>query len=203
MSRDETTWAPGLAALPGVSYAPPEGTSAPVRDRAEAPAINEFEFDGEVHRSLSWTIRDGSTSASPASRHAAGRDPSAPTENLLRHLHDGLAKSGTPSDYHFAIQNVIDELWRRRKDDPRAVSAIEPLCLADISLVEAYRDSFRSGDRYYATTSMDLLVTLYENAGDLDAAVTLARRVDPFLNGTGDLDRLEAKRDRLAQEDAP
>ena len=51
-------------------------------------------------------------------------------------------------------------------------------------------------------TSTRLLVKLYENAGDLDAAVALARRVDAFLNGTGDVGRLEAKQARLADEEA-
>ena len=198
MTNDETTWAPGLAALPGVSYMPPAGATS--ARGGPTPTVTEYEFDGEVHRSLSWETTGGATSASPASRY--GADPDAPTGDLIRNLHQALAEPGTPSDYHFAIQGVIDALWKRRRDDPQAVSAIEPLCLTDISIVEAYPDTFRTGERYYSMTSMDLLVTMYENAGDLDAAVALARRVDPFLNGRRDLERLEAKRARLADESA-
>ena len=204
MSRDETTWSSSLGSMPGVSYTPPPGLRRPATTgRGATPTVSEFEFDGEVHRSLSWKTRDGSTSASPASRHFSNQRGSASsTPDLLHELHEGLAKPGTPSDYHFAIQHVIDELWRRRKDDPQAISETEPLCLTDISIVEAYPDSFRSGGSYYAMTSTRLLVKLYENAGDLDAAVALARRVDAFLNGTGDVGRLEAKQARLADEEA-
>ena len=124
-------------------------------------------------------------------------------EALLGELHRGLLKPGTPSDYHFAIQHVIDELWRRRRSDPDAIHPLEALCLLDIAVVEAYPNAFRSGGSFYGMTAPALLVRLYENAGDLDMAVALARRVDPFLNGTGELDRLEAKRDLLAQEHAP
>ena len=134
MSTDEATWAYGLAALPGASYVPPAG--APLMQGCATPTASERECNGAIRRSLFWKTEGGSTSASPASRHAADQVPDAPTADLLWDLHDGLAKSSTPSDYHFAIQRAIDALWKRRRDDLQAVSDIEPLCLTDISIVE-------------------------------------------------------------------
>lgn len=197
------TWAPGLAELPRVDYTPPKGTRVPRVSGGTTPTVVVFGQDDE-HRSLSWTTTDGSTSASPASRHAANApDEDASTDALLRHLHAGLQLPGVPSDYHFAIQRVIDALWSRRTKDPGAISAMEPLCRADVSLVKAYPDAFRSGDRFCSMSSMHYLVDLYEKAGDLDAALDAARLVEPFLYASEDVARLEAKIAVLREEDAP
>lgn len=202
---EDGTWSPSLSELGGIIYSPPEGIQAPRLDRAHAaPDVSSFEFDDGERTYLSWRTRDGSTSASPASRHfATAPDDEAPIEEIVRHLHEGLCLPGTPSDYHFALQRVIDALWKRRRTDPEAVAPLEGLCLLDIAIVEAYPDPFRTGDRFVSMTSTHLLVSLYEHAGDLDAALTLARRVDPFLNGTGEVERLEEKRSRLAEEETP
>ena len=200
---NDVTWALSLAKLPGVDYTPPSGTRTPRVSGGTTPAIGRFGPD-DAHRSLSWATAGGSTSASPASRHAAnapGEDAS--TDALLRHLHAGLALPGVPTDYHFAIQRVIDALWSRRTKDSGAVSAMEPLCRADVSLVRAYPDAFQSGDRFYAMSSMHHLVDLYENAGDLDGALDAARLVEPFLHASNDVARIEAKIAMMREEDAP
>lgn len=196
------TWVPSLRELEAVRYSPPAGIQAPRLSRDQAiPKVSSYEFDGEERTYLSWKTRDGSTSASPASRHSAtDSDDDSTIEEMVRHLHEGLCLPGTPSDYHFAIQRVVDALWKRRRSDPKAVGPLEELCLLDIAIVETHPDSFRTGDRFVSMTSTRLLVSLYEHAGDLDAAVALARRVDPFLNGTGEIERLEEKRNRLTEE---
>lgn len=202
---DEGIWAPSIADLPGVTYTAPSGITRPRVPKGQAtPQVSQHEYDGESRSWLSWKTRGGTTSASPASRHFSNqRGKASSVEAILDELHQGLLKPGTPSDYHFALQHVIDELWRRRRSDPTAIPPLEALCLLDIAVVEAFPSAFRSGESFYAMTAPRLLVRLYENAGDLDAAVTLARRVDPFLNGTGELDRLEAKHVLLCQEEAP
>lgn len=200
---NDTTWAPSLADLPGVDYTPPKGTRTPRVSGGTTPTAISFGQDDE-HRSLSWKTTNGSTSASPASRHlASAPDEDAPTDELLRHLHAGLQLPGVPTDYHFAIQRIIDALWSRRTKDSGAISAMEPLCRADVSLVRAYPDAFRSGDRFYAMSSMHHLVDLYENAGDLDAALDAARLVEPFLYASESVARLETKIAVLREEDAP
>ena len=200
--NDDGTWAPSLADLPGVEYVPPEGTGRPrLAAGHAAPRVSHHEYDGSARAWLSWETRDGSTSASPAQRYFSERPADeGPTSEVVRRLHEGLALPGTPSDYHFAIQRVIDALWKRRRTDPEAVVPIEGLCLLDIAIVEAYPGPFRAGDRFVSMTSTRLLVSLYERAGDLDAAVALARRVEPFLGGADEVERLEEKRGRLAEE---
>ncbi len=200
----DTVWSPGLARLPGVTYSPPPGVSLPRSQRAATPRVSRYEFDGEIHGSLSWDTRGGSTSASPAARHFSdppGRD--APAHTILQQLHAGLSLPGTPSDYHFAIQRALDALWSRRRDDPEAVAALEGLCLLDIEIVEAYPDAFRTEHGFYALTAPRLLIQLYEGAGDLEAALATARRVAPLLNGTADVEGLQARLARLHEEDAP
>ena len=201
---DDGTWAPGLAHLPGIDYVAPPGTRPPrLSPNHATPRVSHHEFDGQSRCWLSWETREGSTSASPAQRHGATRPEAMDSASeILAHLHAGLALPGTPNDYHFAIQHAIDELWKRRKTDAAAILPIEGLCLLDIAIVEAYPTPFRSGDRFVSMTSTRLLVSLYEHAGDLEAAIELARRVDPFLNGMGEIERLEAKRDRVEQEES-
>ena len=200
---DTRTWAPTLADLEGVEYDPPRGIRTPqLQPKHSKPRVSRHTFDGRERVSLMWDTLSGSTSASPAARHFSNHQGETPaTDALLRELHTGLALPGTPSDYHFAIQHVIDALWKRRKEDVMSIRAVEELCLLDIGIIEAYPDAFQSGGRFYTMTSMSLLVRLYEHAGDLDAALATARRVDPFLNGTGDVDRLEAKRNLIAEEE--
>lgn len=202
--HDDSTWAPGLHRLPGVDYTPPPGTPVPSERQSATPRVSRHEFDGEVHTSLSWDTRGASTSASPASRHfSEQRGREAPAADILCQLHAGLVLPGTPSDYHFAIQHALDALWARRRDDPDAVKALEGLCLLDVAIVEAYPDAFRTDHGFHAMTAPDLLVRLYEGAGDLEAALAAARRVDPLTNGRADVEGLEDRLARLREEDAP
>lgn len=69
-------WYRRLADVPGVYCA---GTSAIDRTKLDGydfePEVHEFEFDGKLHRSLSWpSAGGGSTSASPVHQRAFDRD---------------------------------------------------------------------------------------------------------------------------------
>lgn len=202
--QDEPTWSDGLANLPGVGYRPPPGVRPPRLPRSQlVPRVGRHEFDGDRHVSHDWATDGGSTSASPASRYFSGRDAPVTTREVLDRLHAGLALPGTPSDYHFAIQHAIEAVWKRRHTDPDAAAVVERLCLLDLHLVEAYPDPFRSGGSFAVIHAARLLVQLYEGAGDLEAALAAARRVEPMLNGTQDVTRLEGKLRLMHEEELP
>lgn len=205
---DETTWTPRLAELPGVGYVPPENIDRPsLKAGAATPEIHRHDFDGKEHVSLWWTTPEGGTSASPASRWFSQHEPmEAKTDEILDYLYRGLECPGTPSDYHFAIQNTHEALWKHRREDPAAVQAVERLCLLDLALVEAYPDMLRleyDGEvRYAAILAFERLIKLYERAGDIEAALDVARRAQRFGQDRGALERLEAKINALRAEEA-
>ncbi len=197
---DDGTWAPSLADLPGVEYVPPEGTRQPrIAAGYATPRVSHHEYDGSSHVWLSWEARDGPTSASPAQRYFSEQTAAeGSTSEVILRLHQGLALPGTPTDYHFAIQNVIDALWKRRRTDPEAVVPIEGLCLLDIAIVEAHR--FKENMPLAANLAVRTLIRMYEGAADFDAALEVARRSLPYWIDNGDIERLEEKRERLAEE---
>ena len=198
--KDDSTWAPCLAELPGIEYVPPEGVGRPrLATRHATPRVSHHEYDGSASAWLSWETRDGSTSASPAQRYVSEwPTDEAPTPEVVRHLHAGLALPGTPSDYHFAIQHVIDALWKRRRTDPEAISPIEGLCLLDTAIVEAHR--FKENMPLAPNLAIRTLIKMYEGAADFDAALEVARRSLPYWMDNGDIERLEEKRGRLTEE---
>jgi len=195
-------WVSSLKQLSGVTYSPPKWSSAPRLKRVHAvPRVSSYEHDDQKRAHLSWQTEEGSTSASPSQRHfGTWPDAEAPVADSLHHLHAGLLLPGTPSDYHFAIQHCIGVLWKRRRTDPEAIPPLESLCLLDIAIVEAHPDFFRVGEHFVAISSARLLISLYEHAGDLDAALSLARRVSPLQHGNKELERLEKKQRRFAEE---
>lgn len=205
---DEIIWAQRLAELPGVGYEPPENIARPaLKAGAAPPEVHRHTFDGKEHVSLWWKTPQGGTSASPAARWFSQRElGEAETDKILSYLYQGLECPGTPSDYHFAIQNAHEALWRRRKENPGAVQAVERLCLLDLSLVEAYPDMLRleydEDVRYATILAFERLIKLYERAGDIEAALEVARRAQRFGQDRDAVERLEAKINALRAEEA-
>lgn len=206
--KDEPIWTRCLAELPGIEYLRPENIEQPrLKARAATPEIHRHTFDGKEHFSLWWATPEGGTSASPASRWFSRREPGKVSiEETLDNLYHGLEYPGTPSDYHFAIQNTHEVLWKRRGEDPAAVSAVERLCLLDLRLIEAYPNMLRleydEEARYVVVWAFERLIKLYERAGDIEAALDVARRAQRFGQDGGAVERLEAKIDALRAEAA-
>ena len=205
---DETIWVRRLAELAGVGYVPPENIDKPrLQAGAAKPEICRYDFDGKEHVSLSWTTPQGSTSASPSSRWFSQYEPEeVGIGEFINYLYRGLELPGTPSDYHFAIQSAHTALWKRRSEDPAAVQAVEHLCLLDLALVEAYPDmlqlEYDAEVRYAAILAFERLIKLYERAGDIEAALDVARRAQLFGQERGAVERLEAKINALRSEEA-
>lgn len=139
------------------------------------PSIRRFSFDDEVTESLTWESGDGETSQSPASQHVGtSTDPARAVLTLA----ETLELPGEPDDYHFAIQQTVEELRRNADVDPTTLNLVEHLCWYDIHLAYAAPDALsvvRDGERqWYRMTTVSTLVRLYEREGALREAAQVA-----------------------------
>lgn len=192
-------WYRRLADVPGVSYA---GSSTVDRTKLDGhdfePEVHEFEFDGKVHRSLSWPSAGGdSTSASPVHQRAFGGDK-ASTHVELRRLEETLELPGELSDYHFAIQGTAQTVFDGRRQDFSFLEEVERLCLLDITLIEAHPKvaEYEPG-KFFRVVGYELLMRLYEGEGYFAEALEVAER-SARLGQEYALDRAERLRSRLA-----
>jgi hypothetical protein len=189
-------WFRRFGDIPGVSYETPAGI-----DRGRLPQANARPtietYDGE--RYMYWPGEEGSdtisTSSSPAHGRAFGPDLAGlPTAAVLGHLSETLELPGEPADYHFAIQHVLDVLWKRRRTEPGVLTTVERLAWLDLGLAEARPDAVSfdmDGHRKFAAIqAFQVLITLYEREGALREALEVAGLALRY-------DQQQAKRDEL------
>jgi hypothetical protein len=197
-----TEWFRGLAEVPGVSY-----TSDPSVDRSKltgydaVPRREHFVIDGKREESLWW----GNGSASPAHLFSSQGLERPTRETLLRRLRETLELPGVASDYHFAIQSCVTELWKLRRDDPEIHAAVEDLCWLDIRLIEAQPQTIsfeRDGETlYYRVLAFGHLINLYEHEGSLREALDVAERAARFGQCEADVHRIAEEIRAVEAED--
>ncbi len=193
-------WFRRLADVPGVPY---EGSLSIDRSKLDGydsePTVSEFEFGGEVHRSLHWATPEGSTSASPVHRRAfAAKDAASPGAELRR-LEETLELPGTLSDYHFAIQGTCQAVFDQRRRDFALLEEVERLCWLDVALIEAHPGvaEYEPG-KFFRVVGYELLMRLYEGEGYFAEALEVAER-STRLGQEYSLARAERLRTRLAE----
>jgi hypothetical protein len=198
-------WFRRLAEIPGVQYNTPQGINRlHLPDHNLVPELHSYDFDGRRHESLYWQTREGSTSASPAhSWQTKSRPGESSAQTALRQLYETLELPGEPSDYHFAIQNCNETLWKYRREEPWVVEHIEWFCWLDIQLLEACPEAItfdREGEIQYANVlAFYRLISLYEKEGYLTEALEVARRAVRFNQSQPDFESLQ---ERIAQLEA-
>ncbi len=192
-------WYRRLADVPGVGYlASAQVDRGGLTGHDAVPKVSVYEFDGERKESLSWSLPNGTTSASPAQRHATA-EQNEPTPALLRRVRETLELPGEPSNYHFALLNACEELWQRRRESPHLFEELEDLCLLDIRLIEAQpqivTNTYGNGPDFFQVPAFGRLIQLYEREGFLHEALKIAERAEHF----GQMGvRLQELRDRVA-----
>lgn len=176
-------WFPRFGDIPGVTYTTPPGIDRHRLHGADArPEVVRYAADGE---GLSWPRQEGSTSASPAHERAFGSDLSQlSTTAVISHLSETLELPGEATDYHFAIQGVLEALWRRRRTEPAVLTHVEHLAWLDIDLI-------RARPIYYRILAFQYLITLYEREGAWRDALDVAELSVHF-------GQQQPKRDELA-----
>lgn len=176
-----TQWYARFGDIPGVNYVTPPGIDRTKLKAAGArPSVSRFQDqDGTTVETLSWDTPGGPTSASPAHELTFGVElKKKTTAKLLLYLYELLELPGEPSDYHFAIQNVIEELWRRRRDDPGVLADIESLSWLNIQFIQAHpatvKDEYSDEPSFYAVRAFARLLSLYEREGAWRDALAVA-----------------------------
>ncbi len=172
-------WYVRFGDIPGVEYSMPPGIDARrLPGFGLTPEVQRLVFDGVERVSLSWPTRDGTTGQSPAAGHAIS-EQELDGAGTLRNLAESLELPGDPSDYHFAIQQILGRLWHLSKDDPGLLSDLERLAWLDLSLTRAEPAFFysdRDGTRqWYRFTGLGLLIRMYEREGAWNEALEVAR----------------------------
>jgi len=189
-------WFRRFADIPGITYTPASPIArTSLLGHDATPTVESFTMDGEHHTSLTWEIPNGTTSMSPAKQHDR---PDDSTPALLRYIDEVLELPGEASDYHFALQNVIETLWKRH--EPPTLSDIERLCWANINLIEAAPEAIQvddaEGERSFVGVQVFfILMRIYQREGFLVEAVKVAKLAHRFGQGDDDLQEL---RERLA-----
>ncbi len=199
-------WFRRLADIPDIGYLGDSRVQRSALPEWDAvPEIVTHTFDGQQHTLLSWPTKEGATSASPVSRYATITEaptPVTPTTQLLRHLSEALELPGTTSDFHFALQNCIEQLWKRRREEPGVVPEIERLCLLDLALIDNHPKSITNEvgrePKYFLVHAFGHLIQLYERDGYLADALAVARRATRYEQDV----KLEAIEARLALVEA-
>jgi len=147
-------WFRRFGDIPGVTYEPPSGVDRRRLSGHDAvPETQVFDFEGKRRETLRWPAGGGGGSASPAHGRAFGDSRDASTADLLKNVYQGLELPGEPSDYHFLIQGCADELWGRRRQEPKVLGEVEKLCWLDVQLIQArpdaVSDKFGEEPRFY------------------------------------------------------
>ncbi|MFF4576291.1 hypothetical protein [Streptomyces sp. NPDC001410] len=188
-------WFERMAAIPGVRFTGSPGIAREAL--AEAHVRPQMSY-----ASLMWPTAEGSTSATPASRHvpveAIGAD-------LVTRAWEALELPGEAMDYHFVLQGAVDRLWSGRRSYPDGLELLEVFALLDLELMEAAPQavSFDTGPvpaSFVHVTSVPRLVMLLEREGALTDALEVARRLAPFGQGEDSVARLSEKIGALAAE---
>jgi hypothetical protein len=201
-------WFRRFAEVPGVKYSgAPSVNRSRLPEHNATPEISTFRFEGKQHISIMWPTSEGSTSASPAHRWQTQPRPNETKgQTTLRQLHETLELPGIVSDYHFAIQNCHQALWKQRRDEPWVLAEIERLCWLDIQLVEV-QPAFAALERedttqFIAILAFGQLIRLYEREGNLYEALAVAHRAERFNQGKIYLENLQPRIAQLESEGA-
>ncbi len=206
---DVIDWFPRLADIPNIGYASSPGVNRPrLPGHGAKPRVEVSQSDSGRRESIWWPSRDGEGSASPVKQYLS-RAPEIrdePSEALIKRLREALELPGQPSDYHFAIQSCIEELWawKRRRVEPWLLGEIEQFCWIDIQLVEEMPHiivfEYRGQQLYARVTAFDHLIQLYEREGFVEDALGVARRATRFYPDFPKLQELEQRVAQLASE---
>ncbi|MFF1872608.1 hypothetical protein [Kitasatospora herbaricolor] len=191
-------WFERMAAIPGLSFA---GSPGVVR----AAVAGASDRPDESYGSPMWPTAEGSTSATPASRHVPAE---ARGEALTTRVWEALEIPGSAMDYHFVLQDAVGRLWDSRRTDPGGLELLEVFALLDLELMEAAPEavSFDSVDdattprSFVRVTSVPRLISLLEREGAFTEAFALAGRLARFGQGEDVTARLSEKRGALAAE---
>jgi hypothetical protein len=199
------TWFRCLAEVPGSGYPGDPARRSRLRERDAVPEVMTFSLGGERVVSLSWPSPEGRTSASPVHRLAFGDHQNESSAQARERVLTALELPGEIMDYHFAMQGVLDLLYKRRRAEPQHLPFVEWLAWLDVQLVEAHSKLFRISpgkEEYFAITAFDLLVGLYEREGYLHDALAAAERFVRFQRDTETVAELRARVAQLRAEHA-
>ncbi len=176
--RDRTRWYANFAAIPGVRYKPFVSVNLKkLQGIGARPKVERYNFDGKQHDSVMWrTMDEGYTSASPAKQHTLVLSDPTPAD-ILTHLSEVLELPGTASDYHFALQEAHESLWRHRKAEPSLYTVIETICRLDVLLVTLTGHEMY-GDSPFAVLAFNRLADMYENEGQLHEALAVYEQAE-------------------------
>jgi hypothetical protein len=208
-------WFKRMGDIPGIAYDPPVAVDRSKLQGHDAVArVARYEFDGDINESLRWGADDApdedfGAGASPAHAVAfGGLDAEMETSALLKRLWEGLELPGQPSDYHFAVQGVAQNLTSRRAREPEVLEWVEYLCLLDVRLVQACPDAITNtfgGDeaarRFYSVPTFQSLIDLYTREGFLADALNVARIAKRFEQERAPVAELEERIAALRAED--
>jgi hypothetical protein len=150
-----------------------------------------------------WPTVDGSTSATPASRHVPFDAHGA---ELVTRVWEALELPGSAMNYHFVLQGAVDRLWSVRRADPAGLELLEVFALLDLELMEAapqavsFDDAADAPATFVRVTSVPRLIGLLEREGAFTEALELARRLARFGQGEDVVARLSEKAEALVAE---
>ena len=203
---EDVRWFSRLADVPSLGYrGHPNVDRRSLPGHDMKPQVDTFDFDGTRHRSLYWPTAEGSTSQSPASAWCSFDDPPQTTAaHVLRRIYEALELPATAADYHFALLNSYETLWKRFREQADLLPELEQLLLLDIALVESRPDILQIGgenETFWANVpAFYHLMRLYEREGYLDDALSIARRGVALRQGGDDVQRLEQRVAELRAE---
>jgi hypothetical protein len=181
MRNKAGTWYKRLADIPKVGYAGDQDRRKRLPNANVAPRVERFDFGDGPQIALSWTTRDGTSSASPVHELAFGSHGNESPEELRERVLNALELPGAPSDYHFLIQGAHEQLWGRRHERPDQYPMIEWLCELDLRLLEAHPETLWIGDEadsgQIRIVGFDRLVSLYATEGFEAEMTDIAARI--------------------------
>lgn len=190
-------WFERMAAIPGIAFS---GSPGVVREALPGAGVRPDESYG----SPMWPTSEGSTSATPASRHVPFE---ARGTELIARVWEALEVPGSAMDYHFVLQGAVDRLWSARGREPAALAALEVFALLDLELMEAAPqavsfDAPAAPNTFVRVSSVPRLIGLLEREGTFAEALELAGRLARFGQGQDVAARLKEKVQALAAEAA-
>lgn len=214
-------WYRRLAEVPRIQYEPdPSIDRTKLPGHEAVPAIHQYEFDGRLHESLHWPMKDGSTSASPSHCwETKPRKGESESKRTLRQLRECLELPGKLTDYHFAIQNCHNTLEGFAREEPWVFEEVERLCWLDIRLISEYPETItlepiviadkelakiaaeRRGERrFFSVSAFHHLMGMYEREGYLREALEVAKIAERFEQCSGKVEEILERLDRIDAE---
>lgn len=180
-------WFRRLGDVPGVEYRPLVAV-----DRTRLPghdACPEVRTYGDQQFYLDWGSREMRTGDleslwAPVREHLKGvlDDETTSTSRLVKRLSEGFELPGEPTDYHWKLGSAVETLWKRRAE-PDALAAVEPLALAHVQLTLAFPalalysgEATGGEERYKRPDAFPTLIRLYTAEGFLREALQVAQR---------------------------